>query len=50
MPRLTIVACGTAHYASHVAKIWIERVARLPVEIEIASEFRYREPPLPGAA
>lgn len=47
VPRLTIVACGTAHYASHVAKVWIERVARLPVEIEIASEFRYREPPLP---
>lgn len=47
VPRLTIVACGTAHYASHAAKIWIEHVARLPVEIEIASEFRYREPPLP---
>ncbi|MFC3630825.1 glutamine--fructose-6-phosphate transaminase (isomerizing) [Paracoccus angustae] len=46
--RLTIVACGTAFYAAHVAKVWMERVARLPVEIEIASEFRYREPPLPA--
>ncbi|MCQ0971435.1 glutamine--fructose-6-phosphate transaminase (isomerizing) [Paracoccus sp. TK19116] len=46
-PRLTIVACGTAYYAAHVAKVWMERVARIPVEIEIASEFRYREPPLP---
>ncbi|TGN57308.1 glutamine--fructose-6-phosphate transaminase (isomerizing) [Paracoccus liaowanqingii] len=47
VPRLTLIACGTAFYAAHVAKIWMERVARLPVEIEIASEFRYREPPLP---
>ena len=47
--RLTLVACGTAHYACHVAKYWIEGVARLPVDIEVASEFRYREPPLdPG--
>ena len=45
--RLTIVACGTAYLASHVAKVWFEKLARLPVEIEIASEFRYREPPLP---
>jgi glucosamine--fructose-6-phosphate aminotransferase (isomerizing) len=44
--RLTLVACGTAHYACHVAKYWIEGVARLPVDIEVASEFRYREPPL----
>ena len=44
--RLTLVACGTAYYACHVAKYWFEAVARLPVEIEIASEFRYREPPL----
>ncbi|WP_207102904.1 glutamine--fructose-6-phosphate transaminase (isomerizing) [Paracoccus shandongensis] len=48
IPRLTVVACGTAFYAAHVAKVWMERVARLPVEIEIASEFRYREPPLPA--
>ncbi len=48
--RLTLVACGTAHYACHVAKYWFESLARLPVEIEVASEFRYREPPVgPGA-
>jgi glucosamine--fructose-6-phosphate aminotransferase (isomerizing) len=45
--RLTIVACGTAFLAGHVAKVWLEKIARLPVELEIASEFRYREPPLP---
>jgi glucosamine--fructose-6-phosphate aminotransferase (isomerizing) len=44
--RLTVVACGTAYLAGHVAKVWLEKVARLPVELEIASEFRYREPPL----
>ena len=47
--RLVLVACGTAHYACHVAKYWFETLARMPVEIEVASEFRYREPPLgPG--
>jgi len=40
--RIVMVACGTAHYATHVAKYWIEEFARIPVEIEIASEFRYR--------
>jgi glucosamine--fructose-6-phosphate aminotransferase (isomerizing) len=45
--RLTLVACGTAHYAGHVAKYWFEQLARLPVEIDIASEFRYRDSPLP---
>jgi glutamine---fructose-6-phosphate transaminase (isomerizing) len=44
--RLVLVACGTAHYACHVAKYWFESLARLPVEIEVASEYRYREPPL----
>ena len=44
--RITLVACGTASYATHVAKYWFEQIARLPVEIDIASEFRYREPPL----
>ena len=39
-------ACGTAYYAGLVAKYWIERFARLPVEIDVASEFRYREAPL----
>ncbi len=49
--RVVLVACGTAYYACHVAKYWFEKIARLPVEIEVASEFRYREPPLgPGAA
>ncbi len=38
--------CGTAYYAGLIAKYWIEQYARLPVEIDVASEFRYREPPL----
>lgn len=46
-PRLTMVACGTAFYACMVAKYWFEQVARMPVEIDIASEFRYREAPMP---
>ena len=45
--RLTITACGTACFAGMVAKYWFEQLARLPVEVEVASEFRYREPPLP---
>ena len=45
--RVTISACGTAYYAGLVGKYWIERYARLPVEIDVASEFRYREAPLP---
>lgn len=44
--RITMVACGTASYACHVAKYWFEQIAGLPAEIDIASEFRYREPPL----
>ncbi len=44
--RVTISACGTAYYAGLVAKYWIERYARVPVEIDVASELRYREPPL----
>ena len=47
--RLTISACGTAYYAGLIAKYWFERFARLAVEIDVASEFRYREAPLePG--
>ncbi len=46
LDRLTITACGTAYYAGLVAKYWFERFARLPVDIDIASEFRYREQPL----
>lgn len=45
--RLTIVACGTSFYAGMVAKHWIERYAGLGVDVDIASEFRYRCPPLP---
>jgi glucosamine--fructose-6-phosphate aminotransferase (isomerizing) len=45
--RVTISACVTAYYAGLVAKYWIERFARLPVEIDVASELRYREAPLP---
>ena len=44
--RITIVACGTSYYAGMVAKYWIEHFARLPVDIDVASEFRYREPVL----
>ena len=44
--HITIVACGTAYFACLVAKYWFEQVARLPVEVDIASEFRYREPPV----
>ncbi len=47
--RVTIVACGTSYYAGLVAKYWFERFARLPVDINVASEFRYRDPVLePG--
>jgi glutamine---fructose-6-phosphate transaminase (isomerizing) len=47
--RLSIAACGTAYYAGLIGKYWFERFARLPVEIDIASEFRYREAPFsPG--
>jgi glutamine---fructose-6-phosphate transaminase (isomerizing) len=45
--RVTISACGTAYYAGLVAKYWLERYARMPVEIDVASELRYREAPLP---
>ncbi len=44
--RLVMVACGTASLACMVAKYWFEQIAGLPVEVDIASEFRYREPPL----
>ncbi len=45
--RLTLVACGTAYFACLTAKYWFEKLARIPVEIDVASEFRYREPPVP---
>ena len=44
--KISISACGTAYYAGIVGKYWLERYARVPVEIDVASEFRYREPPL----
>src|SRR6266446_6351073 len=47
--RISISACGTAYYAGLIGKYWFERFARLPVEIDVASEFRYREAPFaPG--
>lgn len=45
LERVSMSACGTAYYAGLVAKYWFERFARLPVEIDVASEFRYREAP-----
>ena len=45
--RVTMIACGTAFYACQVAKYWFEQDAGIPVEVDIASEFRYREPPVP---
>ncbi len=52
LPKLTIVAAGTSYYAGMIAKYWLEGLARLPVEVDIASEFRYRNSVLPdgGAA
>ncbi|HUR43178.1 MAG TPA: glutamine--fructose-6-phosphate transaminase (isomerizing), partial [Aestuariivirga sp.] len=47
LERITITACGTASYAGLTAKYWFEKVARLPTEVDVASEFRYREAPLP---
>jgi glucosamine--fructose-6-phosphate aminotransferase (isomerizing) len=44
--RIAISACGTAYYAATIARYWFERLARLPVDMDIASEFRYREMPL----
>lgn len=43
---LTMVACGTAFYAALTAKYWFEKIARVRVEVDVASEFRYREPPV----
>lgn len=46
--RITMVACGTAYLACLTAKYWFEQIARIPVEVDVASEFRYREPPIPA--
>jgi glucosamine--fructose-6-phosphate aminotransferase (isomerizing) len=50
--KITTLACGTAHHAGLIAKYWMEKIARIPVEADIASEFRYRAPAMPrdGAA
>jgi glutamine---fructose-6-phosphate transaminase (isomerizing) len=52
LDRMTMIACGTAYHACVVAKYWFERIARIAVEVDIASEFRYRAPAMPrgGAA
>jgi len=44
--RVVMVACGTAYYACFVAKYWFEQISGLPVDVDVASEFRYREPPI----
>lgn len=46
--KIVLLACGTAHYACHVASYWIEEIAGIPVEIDLASEYRYRQRPLTG--
>jgi glutamine---fructose-6-phosphate transaminase (isomerizing) len=48
VPRITMSACGSAYYAGLTAKFWLESLARLPVDADVASEFRYRAPPLPA--
>jgi glucosamine--fructose-6-phosphate aminotransferase (isomerizing) len=45
--KITMIACGTAHHAGMIAKYWLEGIARVPVEADIASEFRYRAPAMP---
>jgi len=45
--HITIIACGTAHYAGRVARYWFEQIAKTPVTVDFASDFRYRMPPLP---
>ena len=47
IPKLSIIGCGTSFYASMVSKYWFESMARMPVEIDVASEFRYRDAPFP---
>jgi glucosamine--fructose-6-phosphate aminotransferase (isomerizing) len=46
IPRITMAACGSAYYAGLVGRNWFESVARIPVDADVASEFRYREPPM----
>jgi len=47
IPKITIAACGTSYYAGMTAKYWIEALARVPVEVDFASELRYRRTPMP---
>lgn len=47
IPRVTMTACGSAYYAGLVGRHWLESIARLPTDADVASELRYREPPLP---
>ena len=47
VPKVTLIACGTAFLAASVGKYWLEQVARLPAEVDVASEFRYRNAPMP---
>jgi glucosamine--fructose-6-phosphate aminotransferase (isomerizing) len=49
IPRVTLSACGSAFYAGLTARYWLEEIARVPVDADVASEFRYREPPLDPA-
>jgi len=46
IPRITITACGSAFYAGMIGRYWLESLARIPVDIDVASEMRYRNPPL----
>ena len=48
IPRITISACGSAFYAGMVGRFWFETIARVPTDADVASEFRYRDPPLPA--
>jgi glutamine---fructose-6-phosphate transaminase (isomerizing) len=46
VPRITLTACGSAFLAAHVGRYWIEKLSRIPCELDVASELRYRDPPL----
>ena len=49
LPRITLSACGSAFYAGLVGRYWFEQIARIPTDADVASEFRYRNPPMdPG--
>jgi glucosamine--fructose-6-phosphate aminotransferase (isomerizing) len=47
IPKITLSACGSAYYAALTAKYWFEKIARIPVDVDVASELRYRDPVLP---